>query len=121
MVFTTVKPVQLLAAKEFALIGQNGILAEFPDLLFQFCYEACLGLKPPCFWNFDIEEGFIIANNDAAGHAVLIDAEHLNYEAFFVLVVFIGTETIAAAAATGTQFGLGSRRLIAHLEIKYTE
>ena len=34
MVFATVKAVQRLAAKELALVGQNGILAEFSDRLF---------------------------------------------------------------------------------------
>jgi hypothetical protein len=77
--------------------------------------------KSPRLWNFDIKEGFIIVNNNAAGLAPLIDAKHLNYECFFVLVVFLGTDPIAAAAAATTQFGLGSRRLIAHLEIKYTK
>ena len=56
--------------------------------------------------------------NDTAGLALLIDAEHLNCEAFFVLAVFLRESIAAAATAAAAQFGLGSRRLIAHLEIK---
>ena len=118
VVFAAVKTGELLAAKEFTLIYQNGILAEFSDCLFQFRDKARLGIKPPRLWNFDIKEGFIIVNNDAAGLAPLIDAEHLNYELVFVLVVFLAAVFTAATTAAATQFGLGSRRLIAHLEIK---
>jgi hypothetical protein len=117
VVLSAVKTVELLAANELALIGQNGVLAEFIDLLFQFRYEARLDIKPPRLWNFDIKEGFIIVNNDTAGLAPLIDAEHLNYELVFVFVEFFSATT-AATTAAATQFGLGSRRLIAHLEIK---
>ena len=88
MVFAAVKPVERLAANELALVGQYGILAEFSDCLFQFGNEARLGFKAPCFGNLCVKEWFVIANNDAAGFALLVDSEHLNDETFFVLAEF---------------------------------
>ena len=117
VVFSAVKPVERLAAQELAFVDQNGILAEFSDVFFQVGNEARLGFKPPRLRDLDVEEGFIIAHNDAAGFAPFIDAEHLNYEVFFVLGLFLITAAAAIAACTSAA-GAGARHFITHLKIK---
>ena len=117
MVLAAVKPVERFAAQELALIGQNGILAEFSDRLLEFGDEARLGIKSPRLENLHIKEGLIVAHNDAAGFAIFVDAEHLNHELFFVLAEFFGV-SIPAAATAATATNLRAGRFIAHLEIK---
>jgi len=91
VVFAAVKPVERLATNELALVGQNGVLAESSDRLFQPGDELRLGCKAPCFGHLCIKEGLVIANNDAAGFALLVDSEHLDDETLFVFAEFFGT------------------------------
>ena len=103
MVFAAVKPVERFATQELALIRQNGVLVEFSDCFFEVGDEARLGVKAPRLGHLDVKEGFVVAHDDAAGFALLVDAEHLNCESFFVLAEFFwatATATTAAAAAT---------------------
>ena len=118
MVLAAVKPVERFAAQELALIRQNGVFVEFSDRLFEFGDEARLGFKPPRLGNLHVKEGLVIAHDDAASLALLVDAKHLYDELFFILAEFFwatATATTIAAAATG---GLGSGHFIAHLKIK---
>ena len=99
VVLAAVKPVQRLAAKELALVRQNGVLAEFSDRLFQIGDEVRLGFKAPRLGHLDVKEGLVIADNDGGGFTPLVDPEHLYCETFFVLAeLFVSGGTTAGSA-----------------------